>query len=33
MAVALSAGTDVEEARKTAVQAANMLKVEVNHVQ
>lgn len=33
MAVALSAGQDVEEARKTAVQAANMLKVEVNHVQ
>ncbi|AET61312.1 phosphoribosylglycinamide formyltransferase 2 [Paenibacillus terrae HPL-003] len=32
MAVALSAAGDVETARKTAKEAANMLKVEVNHV-
>lgn len=32
MAVALSASPDVETARYTAKQAANMLKVEVNHV-
>lgn len=32
MAVALSAATSVEEARETATQAANLLKVEVNHV-
>lgn len=32
MAVALSAAKDVEEARKTVKEAANMLKVEVNHV-
>ncbi|WP_211744932.1 formate-dependent phosphoribosylglycinamide formyltransferase [Paenibacillus sp. Marseille-Q4541] len=32
MAVALSASVDVENARDTAKQAANMLKVEVNHV-
>ncbi|KAF6575050.1 MULTISPECIES: formate-dependent phosphoribosylglycinamide formyltransferase [Paenibacillus] len=32
MAVALSAAEDVETARKTAEEAANMLKVEVNHV-
>lgn len=32
MAVTLSASPDVESARDTAKQAANMLKVEVNHV-
>lgn len=32
MAVALSAASSVEEARRTATQAANLLKVEVNHV-
>ncbi|WDH81171.1 formate-dependent phosphoribosylglycinamide formyltransferase [Paenibacillus urinalis] len=32
MAVALSAASSVEEARQTATQAANLLKVEVNHV-
>lgn len=32
MAVALSAAGDVETARKTAKEAANKLKVEVNHV-
>ncbi|MFD1138746.1 formate-dependent phosphoribosylglycinamide formyltransferase [Paenibacillus urinalis] len=32
MAVALSAASSVEEARRTAIQAANLLKVEVNHV-
>ncbi|MCM3783943.1 formate-dependent phosphoribosylglycinamide formyltransferase [Neobacillus mesonae] len=32
MAVALSAASNVEDARQTAKQAANLLKVEVNHV-